>query len=88
MKRRTFLKMASGGLLVTVPIGTVGCSNPTPEDIDGEITACEHDWFNGAGGEVRCRRCGMYRAKSNGDDAANVDEDEATDDSKSTTGKP
>jgi hypothetical protein len=41
-----------------------GCGHPeTPEQVEKKQKECEHEWVQAASGEIRCKKCGMYKPK-------------------------
>lgn len=83
MNRHRFLVLALSGLLAVSATCLSGCSDPTSDEVREGIGACEHEWFEGAGGKERCKKCGIYKSKAEGDDAG-TGREETTDDSKTT----
>ena len=42
-------------------LGFVGCGGETPTVVNEKQKNCEHDWGNAKSGDVRCKKCDLYK---------------------------
>ena len=61
MNRRQFAKLALGIAVGSASVLVHGCGSPTPDELEEEQTNCEHEWEKAPSGEIRCKKCGVYK---------------------------
>lgn len=62
MQRNLLFCSALGLILGFACVCFLGCGDNTkPEDVKKKQSACDHEWSDAASGEVRCKKCGLYK---------------------------
>lgn len=57
MNRRQLLRQLLGLATTSASLLLYGCRPPKPP----EPEKCEHEWEKAASGEIRCKKCGVYK---------------------------
>jgi len=61
MNRRQFSKLTLGIAVASASVLVYGCGKPTPEEVQEGQRNCEHEWVKAPSGEIRCKKCGVYK---------------------------